>query len=95
MKHGMSYEVVWTRRKYELMCTEGMLSDEDQKILDMHIRRKSHQEIAIALNYSDVDPINDAINRMKIIYDELAREYPDVLAPRCKSVYNKRSKKPK
>lgn len=91
----MSYEVVWTRKKYELMCTEGMLSEEDQKILDMHIRRRSHLEIAIALNYTDVDPINEAINRLKIVYDELQKEYPDILEPRVKSVYARRSKKPR
>lgn len=90
----MSYEVVWTRRKYDLMCVEGMLSDEDAKILELHIRRKSLLEIATELNYSDVDPINDAINRLKIIYDELQKEYPDILSPRSKSVYSKRSKKP-
>lgn len=90
----MSYEVVWTRRKFELMCTEGMLSDEDKIILDMHIRRKSHQEIAMALNYTDVDPINDAINRFKIIYDELQKQFPEILDPRVKSIYAKRSKKP-
>lgn len=90
----MSYEVVWTRRKYDLMCNEGMLSEEDAKILDLHIRRKSLQEIALELHYTDVDPINDAINRLKIIYDELQKEYPDILSPRMKSVYSKRSKKP-
>lgn len=90
----MSYEVVWTRSKFELLCREGMLSDEDCLILEMHIKRKSHLEIAIALNYTDVDPINDAINRLKIVYDEVQKEFPDLLEPRSKSVYAKRSKKP-
>lgn len=91
----MSYEVVWTRKKFDLMCSEGMLSEEDQKILDMHIRRRSHLEIALALNYADVDPINEAINRLKIVYDELQKEFPDILEPRTKSVYARRSKKPR
>ena len=90
----MSNEVVWTRRKYELMCREGMLSEDDCKILDMHIRRRSHQEIATALNYPNIDPIDDAINRLKIVYDELVKEFPEELDPRRRSVYSNRSKKP-
>lgn len=85
----MSREVIWTRSRYELLCNEGMLGNEDRIILEMHIKRATNQEIATALN-CDVGTIVETISRLKLVYDEVQKLYPDRLDKRCKDVYRKK-----
>lgn len=87
----MANEVVWTLSKYELICEQGMLNDDDRRKLKMHIQDASNQEIATEY-HCDVSRINEDINRYKVIYDELQKEFPSILDPRSKDIYRKRRK---
>ena len=81
----MSREVIWTRQRFELLCEQGMLSDRDCRILEMHIRRFSALEIAMAENM-DISRVNAVIKRLKRTYDVVQKEFPDRLDPRQKSI---------
>lgn len=85
----MSREVVWTRRKYDLLCEQGMLSDDDRDKLERHIKLETNQQIATRYNV-DVSVINADIKRYKTIYDAVQKEFPDVLERRNMSVYRKK-----
>lgn len=87
----MAKEVIWTRSRYELICEQGMLNDTDRNTLKMHIMGSSNLEIAVA-EHCDISKINEDINRFKMIYDVLQKEFPDILDPRDKDVYRKRRK---
>lgn len=80
----MSREVIWTRKRYELLCEQGMLSERDCRMLEMHIKRCSNLEIAVAMNL-DISRVNAAIKRFKRTYDAVQREFPEELDPRQKS----------
>ena len=85
----MSREVIWTRRRFELLCVEGMLCDEDRIILEMHIKRASNQEIATA-RCCDVGTVAETISRLKLVYDEVQKQFPDQLDKRSKDVFRKK-----
>lgn len=71
------------------MCEQGMLSDEDAAILEEHIKRHSNLDIAVRHNV-DISVINATIKRLKMVYDAVQRDFPDLLDPRDKSVYQKK-----
>lgn len=88
----MAREVKWTRRKYELVCEQGMLSEDDCQILEEHIKRYTNQAIATKHNV-EISVINDTIARLKQVYDEVQKEFPEILEKRDKSVYNRKKSK--
>lgn len=87
----MAREVVWTKARYELLCEQGMLNEEDRGKLKMHIMRESNLAIAVAY-HCDESKINDDINRYKMIYDAVQKEFPDILDKRDPDIYRKKRK---
>ena len=87
----MAKEVVWTLKRYNLLCEQGMLNEEDRGKLKMHIMRESNLAIAHAY-HCDESKINDDINRYKMIYDAVQLEFPEVLEKRDPDIYRKKRK---
>lgn len=87
----MAREVVWTLSRYALVCEQGMMNDEDRGKLKMHILGATNQAIATAY-CCDVSKINEDINRYKMIYDAVQREFPDALEKRDPNVFRRKRK---
>ena len=85
----MAREVVWTLTRYQLVCEQGMLNDDDCKKLKMHIMRHSNLEIAMEFR-CDISVIDADMRRYKLVYDAVQKQFPDQLDPRSKSVYRKK-----
>lgn len=88
----VSREVKWTRSKYELVCYHGMLSEEDCQILEEHIKQMTNLQISRLHNVNE-GVIIETIGRLKQVYDEVQREFPDLLDKREKDVYHKKKQK--
>lgn len=89
----MSREVIWTKKRFELVCEEGMLGCWERTILEEHIRGDmSRQQLAMKHN-CDISVIDTTIKRLKDVYDAVQKDYPDALEPRCKDVYRRRKRK--
>lgn len=80
----MSRQVIWTRRVYEFFCDAANLSKIDRDILAQRIAGMTVTEMSFFYGLSE-SAIHKRIARMKRLYDEVQREYPEELRPRRKS----------
>lgn len=78
----MAREVLWTVPVYEEFLRLAYLTEFQKQVMDMHIRRCSIVEIALALNASE-SSVNRAIRQCKDIYDAV-QPHSDILQPRGK-----------
>lgn len=85
----MAREVVWTLARYNLVCEQGMLNQDDREKLKMHIMRHSNLEIAMHFN-CDISVIDADMKRYKLIYDAVQKQFPDILDPRNNGIYRRK-----
>ena len=81
---SIARQVIWTRKVYEFFCDAGNLSQIDRDILAQRIAGMTVKEMQFFYGLSE-SAIHKRIARMKKIYDEVQREYPDELKPRRSS----------
>lgn len=77
----MAHQVIWTRRVYEFFCDAANLNKLDRDILAQRIAGMTIKEMQFFYGLSE-SALNKRIARMKRIYDEVQKEYPDELKPR-------------
>lgn len=77
----MSHQVIWTRRVYEFFCDAGNLSKLDRDILAQRIAGMTVKEMSYYYGLSE-SAIHKRVAKIKRIYDEVQREYPDELKER-------------
>lgn len=80
----MAHQVIWTRRVYEFFCDAANLPQIDRQILAQRIGGMTIKEMTFFYGLSE-SSINKRIARMKRLYDEVQKEYPDDLRPRRSS----------
>lgn len=77
-------QVKWTEKKTEFFIEKGCLNEEQAYIMRSRVRGATITEQALHLNKSEAS-IHRTIRVLKDLYDEVQREYPDVLPIRRKS----------
>lgn len=77
----MAHQVIWTRRVYEFFCDAANLTKLDRDILSQRIAGMTIKEMQFYYDLSE-SAINKRIARLKRIYDEVQKEYPEELKPR-------------
>ena len=77
----MSHQVIWTRRVFEFFSDAAKLTKLEREVLETRISgmTRVQQSLYFSLSISTIDKI---IARLKRLYDEVQREYPDELKPR-------------
>lgn len=80
----MARQVIWTRRVYEFFCDAANLNKLDRDILAQRIAGMTVTEMTFFYGLSE-SAIHKRIARMKRIYDEVQKEYPEELKPRKSS----------
>lgn len=76
--------MIWTRRVYEFFCDAANLNKLDRDILAQRIAGMTIKEMTFFYGLSE-SAINKRIARMKRVYDEVQKEYPEELHPRKNS----------
>lgn len=78
----MSREVLWTKVILEQFIAEGCLTDDEERVLRVHVAGWSRVKIADSMNIS-VPTVDRIIARLKKKYDAVQR-YDPILPPRRK-----------
>lgn len=84
---NMSNDVPWNKRLYNKFMSEAMLTDLQKKIMETRVtkgwtRTKQCQELHISMSTLDRE-----IKKLKLMYDDLQKDFPEDLPPRKLSKY--------
>jgi len=77
----MAHQVVWTKQLVERFIEDACLSEEESAILRSRCKNETISQQSLKFNMSE-SKINKIVARLKVKYDALVREYPDVYPPR-------------
>lgn len=80
----MSYEVKWTLKRFETFVAGAMLSEFEIKLMELHIRGYSRNEICQMIEGLTEGTYDKTLALLKAKYDEVQPDYPDVLPVRLK-----------
>lgn len=82
----MSHEVKWTKRTTDFFLENSNATEFEKQVLLTRISGMSIVQQSYFFSCSTAT-ISRAIKKLKILYDEVQREYPEELRPRKTSVY--------
>lgn len=80
----MSKQVIWTKHTLEFFLEHSGMSDFQKQIMIDRCNFVTVVQMSAAYHCSE-SKIHKEISRIKIIYDEVQRQYPDELPVRKKS----------
>lgn len=72
------YQIDWTLNKVRFVEEKAMLSEEECYVLEQRVRGTSITSIALALHRSN-STIHNLIKGIRIKYDRVQKEYPNLL----------------
>lgn len=83
----MTKDVPWNRKLYNKFMSEAILTDLQKQIMETRVtkgwtRTKQIQELHISMSTLDRE-----IKKLKKMYDDIQKDFPEDLPPRKKSKY--------